>query len=458
MASAAHPPSRRYGFRPGWHAVRIKHQNRPGFGVISRCSPRSAHGESTKARKRKQFKKGKGSAGSFERQAETVGSVVSGPGEIWLCRGEDRAEDPDDAADLAGPTTEVDQDDADYTGHDGAVHQVLPRDRRGGPECRSEDDVQDYRRRHRSILALRNAGRSHPLDPIRREGQEDRQEATQHQQQLMWLLRAELGHGLSSALVAVGHGFSPDGGAGSIRVPLQPSARENQFAGVAENHSAKQGSRVQYRRTPRSSHAAALPRRDHDDLSGGGPDAHEARRDRGAVPHRPRPLRPIQLLASGDRPADGGWQGEARALRRVWEDRGVLRHPDEVRTRLADPRCRERGAQNLGRYAVGWPVTSTQTPAHPDGRSPTFSRTAASSANAFRSRAASSNAACSSSARGHSSRPRTRPVPRTAGTPIATSWTPYAPSRTTEQGTTRGREPMRAWMSSTVAPPGPNAA
>src|SRR5207249_11363678 len=107
------------------------------FRVISRCSPRAAHGESTKARKRKQSKKGKGSAGSFERQAETVGSVVSGPGEIRLCRGEDCAEDPDDAADLAGPTTEVDQDDADYTGHDGAVHQVLPRDRRGGPECRS---------------------------------------------------------------------------------------------------------------------------------------------------------------------------------------------------------------------------------------------------------------------------------------------------------------------------------
>src|SRR2546427_586100 len=140
MASAAHPPSRRYGFRPGCHAVRIKHQNRPGFGVISGCSPRAAHGESTKARNRKQSKKGKGSAGSFERQAETVGSVVSGPGEIRLCRGEDRA---------------------------------------------------------------------------------------------------ELGHGLSSALVAEGNGFTRDGGAGSIRVPLKPSARENHFAGIAENHLAK---------------------------------------------------------------------------------------------------------------------------------------------------------------------------------------------------------------------------
>src|SRR5438445_4172915 len=353
MASAAHPPSGGYGFRAGWHAVRINHRNRPYFGVISRGSPRAAHVESTKGRKRKQSKKGKGSTGSFERQAENVGSVVSGPGEIRLCRGEDRAEDPDDAADLAGPTTEVDQDDADYTGHDGAVHQVLPRDRRGGPECRSEDDVQDYRRRHGSILALRNAGRSHPLDPIRREGQEDRQEAAQHQQQLMWLLRAELGHGLSSALVAVGHSFSPDGGAGSIRVPLQPSARENHFAGIAENHLSKQASRVQYRRTLRSSHVAALPRRDHDDLSRGGPDAHEARRHRGPVPHRPRPLRPIQLPASGDRPAHGGRQGEARTPRRVWEDRGVFHHPDEISPRPADPPRRERGAQDLGRYARG---------------------------------------------------------------------------------------------------------
>src|SRR3989441_1357072 len=92
-----------------------------------------------------------------------------------------------------------------------------------------------------------------------------------------------------------------------------------------------------------------------------------------------------------------------------------------------------------------------------DCRGLTFRRTEASSANAFRSRAASSNAACSSSARGHSSRAMTRPVPRTAGTPIATPWTPYSPSRTTEQGTTRGREPINACTSSTVAPAGPNA-
>src|SRR2546428_4581538 len=116
MASAAHLPSRRYGFRPGWHPVRINHQNRPGFGVISRCSPRAAHGESTKARKRNQSKKGKGPAGSFERQAETVGSVVPERGGIRLCLGEDPAQDPDDAPDLPGPPTEADQNEADYTG------------------------------------------------------------------------------------------------------------------------------------------------------------------------------------------------------------------------------------------------------------------------------------------------------------------------------------------------------
>src|SRR3989454_5318697 len=134
MASAAHPPSGGYGFRPGWHAVRINHRNRPYFGVISRGSPRAAHVESTKGRKRKQSKKGKGSTGSFERQAENVGSVVSGPGEIRLCRGEDRAEDPDDAAALARPSTEEDQDDADYPRHDGPGHRGLPRDRPRRPE------------------------------------------------------------------------------------------------------------------------------------------------------------------------------------------------------------------------------------------------------------------------------------------------------------------------------------
>src|SRR5437870_11331255 len=66
-----------------------------------------------------------------------------GPGEVRLRRREDCAEDPDDAADLAGPTAEVDQDDADHARHDGSVHQVLPRNRRGGPQGPTEDDVDD---------------------------------------------------------------------------------------------------------------------------------------------------------------------------------------------------------------------------------------------------------------------------------------------------------------------------
>src|SRR2546427_13137979 len=64
MASAAHPPSGGYGFRPGWHAVRINHRNRPYFGVISRGSPRAAHVESTKAEKRNNPKRGRAPLGA----------------------------------------------------------------------------------------------------------------------------------------------------------------------------------------------------------------------------------------------------------------------------------------------------------------------------------------------------------------------------------------------------------
>src|SRR2546429_7694058 len=46
------------------------------------------------------------------------GLVASGPGEVRLRRREDCAENPDDAADLARPTAEVDQDDADHARHD----------------------------------------------------------------------------------------------------------------------------------------------------------------------------------------------------------------------------------------------------------------------------------------------------------------------------------------------------
>src|SRR2546427_4221997 len=88
---------------------------------------------------------------------ENAGLVTLGPGEVRLRRREDCAEDPDDAADLAGPTAEVDQDDADHARHDGSVHQVLPRNRRGGPQSPTEDDVDDDGRRHGGILARQSA-------------------------------------------------------------------------------------------------------------------------------------------------------------------------------------------------------------------------------------------------------------------------------------------------------------
>src|SRR5437867_25325 len=180
--------------------------------------------------KNKDRKKGKSSAGgASECQAENAGLVASGPGEVRLRRREDCAEDPDDAADLARPTAEVDQDDTDHACHDGTIHQVLPRNRRGGPQGPTEDDVDDDRRRHGGILVLWDARRQ-PLDPVGREGQEKGQEPAQHQEQLVWLLRAELGHGSPSRLVALGHGFGPEGRADSIRVPTRPSAGENHVA------------------------------------------------------------------------------------------------------------------------------------------------------------------------------------------------------------------------------------
>src|SRR5438309_5403800 len=68
------------------------------------------------------------------------GLLATGPGEIRLCCGENCSENPDDAANRAGLASEIDQDDADHARHDGSVHQVLPRNRRGGPQGPTEDD------------------------------------------------------------------------------------------------------------------------------------------------------------------------------------------------------------------------------------------------------------------------------------------------------------------------------
>src|SRR5438093_11707311 len=49
------------------------------------------------------------------------GLVASGPGEVRLRCGQNRAENPDDAANLAGPTSEIDQQDADHARHNRSV-------------------------------------------------------------------------------------------------------------------------------------------------------------------------------------------------------------------------------------------------------------------------------------------------------------------------------------------------
>src|SRR5437016_11095704 len=54
------------------------------------------------------------------------GLVASGPGEVRLRCGQNRAENPDDAADFAGLASEIDQDDADDARHTRSVHKYFP--------------------------------------------------------------------------------------------------------------------------------------------------------------------------------------------------------------------------------------------------------------------------------------------------------------------------------------------
>src|SRR5438128_3794361 len=74
------------------------------------------------------------------------GLLATGPGEVRLRCGENCSENPDDAANRAGLASEIDQDDADHACHDGSVHQVLSRNRRGGPQGPTEDDVDKDRK------------------------------------------------------------------------------------------------------------------------------------------------------------------------------------------------------------------------------------------------------------------------------------------------------------------------
>src|SRR2546425_3114347 len=225
---------------PAWlTTVRISPRNRPRAGTA--CGGQGVT-ENTGTDGDRKGERGS-VRGAPEWLAAPAGLFFPGPGEVRLRRREDRAEDPNDTANRPGLASEVDQDDADHARHDGSVHQVLPRNRRGGPKRPAEDDVDHNGRRNGGVGALRNA-RSRPLNPIGREGQEDRQEAAQHQKQLVRLLRADLGHGLSARLVAVGHGFGPERRSGSITVPSRlPSVRITKRR-MAENHYREQ-------RTPR---------------------------------------------------------------------------------------------------------------------------------------------------------------------------------------------------------------
>src|SRR5437867_12805436 len=85
------------------------------------------------------------------------GLLATGPGEVRLRCGENCSENPDDAANLAGPTAEIDRSEERRVGHDGATHQVLPRNRRGRPQSSTENDVDYNRRRDSAILARRNS-------------------------------------------------------------------------------------------------------------------------------------------------------------------------------------------------------------------------------------------------------------------------------------------------------------
>src|SRR5438093_13233730 len=91
------------------------------------------------------------------------------------------------------------------------------------------------------------------------------QDATQHQEQLVWLLRAELGHGSPSRLVALGHGFGPEGRPDSIRVPTRPSAGENHLAASRLKIIPRNDKVSAYARSLRSSDLPLLPLADHDD-------------------------------------------------------------------------------------------------------------------------------------------------------------------------------------------------
>src|SRR5438094_9701961 len=67
------------------------------------------------------------------------GLVASGPGEVRLRCGQNRAENPDDAADLARPTAEVDQDEIGRASCRERVYKAVVAE----PRRRTESDTED---------------------------------------------------------------------------------------------------------------------------------------------------------------------------------------------------------------------------------------------------------------------------------------------------------------------------
>src|SRR2546427_10220943 len=69
------------------------------------------------------------------------GLVASGPGEVRLRCGQNRAENPDDAANCAGLASEIDQHDADHARHNRSVHHGHPTNLHCSPKRITYADV-----------------------------------------------------------------------------------------------------------------------------------------------------------------------------------------------------------------------------------------------------------------------------------------------------------------------------
>src|SRR5437870_9447501 len=106
-----------------------------------------------------------------------IALCAPGPWEVGLRRREDRAEDPDDAANLARGTAVVRKEDSDEAGDDGSVHQVFASHRSCNPKRSAEDDVDNQDRHNIAELVRRNPWRGRPWNTVVRGGHEDGDDA-----------------------------------------------------------------------------------------------------------------------------------------------------------------------------------------------------------------------------------------------------------------------------------------